>query len=1454
MYISEGVSPPAGAGAGRTRLDALLRCVERLYACDPLGLRHHYWLACHATTQHSHGGRAATLYKFVRLSGELVCAALLPAYLRALASLAVPRHTWALLARRDALSAHHLLTALQRYRWNLRADPLPFSEHQHSSLGASAIITPAARPGKLLVRQEEVEAMIAALKLIAAVAKQDEAACANICENLQWDAVNVMFGLVCCHVPIQLKAELLTTLAALGGTTATAGRVWTALEAAQLVGAADDKRALTADLNEVECRMEEYPLSRAFVSLLAALTAAGGVPRALGAGARRPGLDPYLHHALHRLALPAPHRPHARPHHRPQMLSLCFRLFALWLDQYEPSPSDFPPPGREPDMNPPPGFRLLLQLHTKSEFLRLLLNTLDEAFDVLDKQQLTQGKEYVEDSLMSALQILERGLALERALVAAANEAGRAVPIIGLSKLILASESSSGADRLVTCCRVVQLGGACAARATQLLTRALQAPHAAAHLLAALAHRHARADEIRHGFVECLEAEEWGGQAGVVRQTKEGILLLLHQALPTAPPNLAHFLLGYQLNEDVSKSALNEPGVGGHPRTCLHSILDILDQHIALQPAADKEATNLVESCYRLVYWLCARPNTSAPALRYLRARDYFLARHVKATVNLETAGAVTLSARSWVLRACACEAGAAAAARHHAALAALLAALTHNRHAHTQEWEWCLLRRTLEGLPVSVEAAVEPPWELFHAHQLRQALDSCDLPTGMGGKRISVTRVHALLSRELAALHATAPQRNLVAQEIQKVLDYVTEVNRQRNLAATLTHYYDSWRQLTEILFCVAPPDILNLESKKNLLLNILQDLLNKIPPAEVLPQLGNLASGTVLLLLVNLRHCYIMQKRETNLDASEFETSFFGPSSQIMQTKTLTLKFILHKILSWILVSGGSTQKMRVNLYGALLNYLNIVNLKPNAADPEEDVNVTYVSRLDSSKVRPSKDETVLKSMVIDVISGFGENLCSIVCSDCIGAGHDVCRMVALACLDSLLEIHPRTDWMHTLTNQGYLRSLIDSLMQDDEGLKEALEPNPKSLRVLYVYESKMALLVKLAGSRSGAETLLAQGALSCLANMRALSCHPDIHAATDTARDTQFVPPVTDRFRQILVPALSLCDALLTSLGTGNHSCVLHITHLLLSHADVLDIVLRAAHPNSPLDLLIETEALTCVLARASDGRAAAGARGDTALQHSGGALQRLHALMLALLPRYTRPPPHAPDHHHHDDHRQTLYYKIVCNLLTFARNMIEHDGSRTLFLPSLNGSGGGGGGDVAPHVGSLLQLLQSMLQSVQHLDKLLATQQHQLQSVPSMTLSDIKKLTGDVSGSVSPAEERARGVCVLRARVGARRVQLQRARAALEHALYLLRDALRVHLRLAAAPPPAHPASSAWRGAGGDDLPELRKGLIAIFNDRFIDELLETTKNQPPPQRGFLEVLLKDIKSMIQFSPL
>ncbi|XP_061729027.1 nuclear pore complex protein Nup205-like [Cydia pomonella] len=503
------------------------------------------------------------------------------------------------------------------------------------------------------------------------------------------------------------------------------------------------------------------------------------------------------------------------------------------------------------------------------------------------------------------------------------------------------------------------------------------------------------------------------------------------------------------------------------------------------------------------------------------------------------------------------------------------------------------------------------------------------------------------------------------------------------------------------------------------------------------------------------------MLQRKESNSKSSDFDTTFFTLSQ--MQTKSLPFKFILHKILSWILVSGDQSQKLRVNLYGALLNFLNIVNMKHQ--DDEDSQDTTYVSRLDASRVRHSKAESSLKSMVIDDIKYYGVNLYSIIGADCVRAGHDACRMVALACIDSLIDIDSRTDWIDALSNQGLLRSLVDSLLSMDEGLREvsfsvtlidvdlrtdgidasnqgllrslvdsllsmdeglrevsfsvtlidvdlrtdgidasnqgllrslvdsllsmdeglreAVEPNPKSLRVIYLYESKMALLTRVAGSAAGAGALLAHGALQALAELSVLRSHPDIHAPSQQ----QFVPDQADRYRQILIPALALCDALLTTLGSENESCVHLIMHLLYTNVECMDMVLRAAHPTSAAGLLIEVEWLTSVLARCS--ACPAFGTGDLAAER----VARTRLLLAALLPRFQRAPT-APDLD------LTTYYRIVCNILTFTRNTVE-----SWFL------NGEAPGPLPPYT-AVLTLLQDSVSHAHHYNKALTTTLHRL----------------------------------------------------------------------------------------------------------------------------------------------
>lgn len=89
----------------------------------------------------------------------------------------------------------------------------------------------------------------------------------------------------------------------------------------------------------------------------------------------------------------------------------------------------------------------------------------------------------------------------------------------------------------------------------------------------------------------------------------------------------------------------------------------------------------------------------------------------------------------------------------------------------------------------------------------------------------------------------------------------------------------------------------------------------------------------------------------------------------------------------------------------------------------------------------------------------------------------------MLALAVLDRVLSIDKQNQWLVYLCNSGYLRVLVESLRQDDVALQTLLAPQPPLLKPLYIYESKMALLTRVAKTAQGAMELLRCGLVAQL-----------------------------------------------------------------------------------------------------------------------------------------------------------------------------------------------------------------------------------------------------------------------------------------------------------------------------------------------------------------------------------
>jgi hypothetical protein len=83
-----------------------------------------------------------------------------------------------------------------------------------------------------------------------------------------------------------------------------------------------------------------------------------------------------------------------------------------------------------------------------------------------------------------------------------------------------------------------------------------------------------------------------------------------------------------------------------------------------------------------------------------------------------------------------------------------------------------------------------------------------------------------------------------------------------------------------------------------------------------DSLPELASLASGVVLLLLVNLRHCLMLKQKEATFGPVKDRLGSSSPgvpdcfdtcSMPTLQANTATLKVILSSIVEWILKSGN-------------------------------------------------------------------------------------------------------------------------------------------------------------------------------------------------------------------------------------------------------------------------------------------------------------------------------------------------------------------------------------------------------------------------------------------------------------------------------------------------------------------------------------------------------------------
>ncbi|KAH0510127.1 Nuclear pore complex protein Nup205 [Microtus ochrogaster] len=1148
--------------------------------------------------------RQVVLSKFVRQMGDLLPPTIYIPYLKMLQGLAsgpqCAHYCFSLLkvngsshveniqgAGGSPVSWEHFFQSLLLYHEHLRKDLPSADSVQYRHLPSRGIT------------QKEQDGLIAFLQLTSTIITWSENARLALCEHPQWTPVVVILGLLQCSIPPVLKAELLKTLAAFGKSPEIAASLWQSLEYTQIlqtVRVPSQRQAIgiEVELNEIESRCEEYPLTRAFCQLISTLVESS-FPSNLGAGLRPPGFDPYLQFLRDSVFLRFRTRAYRRAAEKWEVAEVVLEVFYKLLRDYEPQLEDFVDQfvelqGEEIIAYKPPGFSLMYHLLNESPMLELALSLLEEGVKQLDTYAPFPGKKHLEKAVQHCLALLNLTLQKENLFMDLLRESQLALIVSPLEQLLQGiNPRTKKADNVVNIARYLYHGNSnpeLAFESAKILCCISCNSNIQIKLVGDFTHDQSVSQKLMAGFIECLDSEdteefvrvEEGSEyekklAAIRHETRIHILNLLITSLECNPPNLALYLLGFELKKPISTTNLQDPGVLGCPRTCLHAILNILEKGTEGRtgPVVVQEYPQLAELCYQVIYQLCACSDTSGPTMRYLRtSQDFLFSQLQHLPFSNKEYEISMLNQMSWLMKTASIE---------------LRVTSLNRQRSHTQR----LLHLLLDDMPVkpysvrrkilsildSIDFSQEIPEPLqldfFDRAQIEQVIANCEHKNLRGQTICNVKLLHRVLVAEVNALQGMAAigQRPLLMEEISTILQYVVGRNKLLQCLYAKRHALESWRHLVEIILTACPQELIQAEDRQLIIRDILQDVHDKVLDDEAAQELMPVVAGAVFTLTAHLSQAVrTEQKQPLVLGPGEAHYAFMLDSSltspPAAENRPMgfasigdsSLHIILKKLLDFILKTGGGFQRVRTHLYGSLLYYLQIAQ-RPDEPDTLEAAKKTMWERLTAPEDVFSK----LQRENMAIIESYGAALMEVVCRDACD-GHEIGRMLALALLDRIVSVDKHQQWLLYLSNSGYLKVLVDSLVEDDRTLQSLLTPQPPLLKALYTYESKMAFLTRVAKLQQGALELLRSGVVVRLAQCQVYDMRPEMdpHGMFGMRDPPMFIPTPVDRYRQILLPALQLCQVILTSSVAQHLQAAGQVLQFLISHSDTIQAILR------------------------------------------------------------------------------------------------------------------------------------------------------------------------------------------------------------------------------------------------------------------------------------------------------
>ena len=467
-----------------------------------------------------------------------------------------------------------------------------------------------------------------------------------------------------------------------------------------------------------------------------------------------------------------------------------------------------------------------------------------------------------------------------------------------------------------------------------------------------------------------------------------------------------------------------------------------------------------------------------------------------------------------------------------------------------------------LTGSSLMQEAPEPLSLNYFDQQLIEKVIDTCRVSPEeqlllLNLKLFDLKRVKGILINEIGETNVGSSKINLIL-ELKYILKNVYERNQFQMEFYYKKKFLDSFKTLIETVVLLTPVDIFSLSLRYTFLVALIDKLFAKIQHDNVFPELTYPVASIMFTLVKNLRDVI---EQMTRLQAANETLKL------LQKQQFFSICEIFSKLLEYLLSSSLTSFNVRTFLYATLLNFFMIFDIKLEDA----------ANKKIASMCNEFEEEYIYKKLNKSYAALF-----KIICSDSCEGLLNLSTMMGFSILNKMIEFDYECKWLRYIDTNGYLACICNTISStDNQLLEELFHSELKSDKIIYVFESKLALLMTISKSPEGASLLLKNDLINKFLACSVFAHRKKFERNIYQSQYSSYAIQLLHQYYKLFFPTLKLFISILNTLGQDNIKAKSEVSKFVLKFNDSFVHILTSRQMD--LRMLDELKLVTCLLSK-------------------------------------------------------------------------------------------------------------------------------------------------------------------------------------------------------------------------------------------------------------------------------